>query len=203
MQLVRNSADLARLLPLARTEARAAFGDERVYLERFLARPRHIEVQLVGDGAGGIVHLGERDCSLQRNHQKLLEESPSPGLGPAERTPLLDLAVAALGELRYRGAGTIEFLYEDGAFYFIEMNTRLQVEHPVSEMVGGVDLVKEQLRIAAGEGLGRRQSEITLHGHAIECRVNAESPDDFRPSPGRVAEYLAPGGYGVRVDSAL
>jgi acetyl-CoA carboxylase, biotin carboxylase subunit len=200
---VRDAAELARMLPLAQAEARAAFGDDAIYLERFLDRPRHIEVQLIGDERGGAIHLGERDCSLQRAHQKLLEETPSPALDPPARERLLELAVAALRRLGYKSAGTIEFLYEDGAFYFIEMNTRLQVEHPVSEMISGVDIVAEQLKIAAGAPLGYRQSEITLKGHAIECRINAEGPEDFRPSPGRVGEYHAPGGFGVRVDSAL
>jgi acetyl-CoA carboxylase biotin carboxylase subunit len=203
MKVVRGAAELAPMLALAQAEARAAFGNDSVYLERFLDRPRHIEVQLLGDGRGGVIHLGERDCSLQRSHQKLLEETPSPVLDPAARERLLGVAVAALKEIGYRGAGTIEFLYQDGAFYFIEMNTRLQVEHPISEMVSGVDVVREQLRIAAGLPLGYRQSDIALRGHAIECRINAESPDDFRPSPGRVSEYHAPGGFGVRVDSAL
>jgi acetyl-CoA carboxylase biotin carboxylase subunit len=199
----RDAAELTRMLPLAQGEARAAFGDDAIYLERFLDRPRHIEVQLLGDGRGGMIHLGERDCSLQRAHQKMLEETPSPALDPPARERLCELAVAALKELGYKSAGTIEFLYEDGAFYFIEMNTRLQVEHPISEMISGVDIVKEQLRIAAGAPLGCRQGDIALRGHAIECRINAESPADFRPSPGRVAEYHAPGGFGVRVDSAL
>jgi acetyl-CoA carboxylase biotin carboxylase subunit len=203
IKLARDAAELALMLPLAQAEARAAFGDDAIYLERFLDRPRHIEVQLIGDGQGGVIHLGERDCSVQRAHQKLLEETPSPALDPAARERLLELAVAALKELGYKSAGTMEFLYEDGAFYFIEMNTRLQVEHPISEMVSGVDIVREQLRIAAGARLGYRQSEITLRGHAIECRINAESSADFRPSPGRVSEYHAPGGPGVRVDSAL
>jgi acetyl-CoA carboxylase biotin carboxylase subunit len=203
MKLARDAAELSQMLPLARAEARAAFGDDRVYLERFLERPRHIEVQLIGDGQGGIIHLGERDCSLQRAHQKLLEETPSPALDPPARERLLALAVAALKELGYKSAGTMEFLYEDGEFYFIEMNTRLQVEHPVSEMISGVDIVREQLRIAAGAPLGYAQADVTLRGHAIECRINAESPEDFRPSPGRISEYHAPGGLGVRVDSAL
>jgi acetyl-CoA carboxylase biotin carboxylase subunit len=203
MKIVREAAELGPLLRLAQAEARAAFGNDSVYLERFLDRPRHIEVQLMGDGRGGVIHLGERDCSLQRSHQKLLEETPSPALDDAARERLLAVAVGALENLRYRGAGTIEFLFQDGSFFFIEMNTRLQVEHPISEMISGVDVVREQLRIAAGLPLGYRQSEITLRGHAIECRINAESPDDFRPSPGRVSEYHAPGGFGVRVDSAL
>jgi acetyl-CoA carboxylase biotin carboxylase subunit len=191
------------MLPLAQAEAKAAFGQDAVYLERFLERPRHIEVQLLGDGQGGVIHLGERDCSLQRAHQKLLEETPSPALNQEARARLLALAVAALKKLGYKSAGTIEFLYEDGEFYFIEMNTRLQVEHAVSEMVSGVDIVAEQLRIAAGASLGYTQAEVALKDHAIECRINAESPQDFRPSPGRVSEYHAPGGFGVRVDSAL
>ena len=203
MKLARDAAELARMLPLAQAEARAAFGDDRVYLERFLDRPRHIEVQLIGDGQGGVIHLGERDCSLQRAHQKLLEETPSPALDPPARRHLTELAVAALRQLGYRSAGTMEFLYEDGEFYFIEMNTRLQVEHPVSEMVSGVDIVCEQLRVAAGLPLGYTQADVALRGHAIECRINAESPEDFRPSPGRISEYHAPGGLGVRVDSAL
>jgi acetyl-CoA carboxylase, biotin carboxylase subunit len=203
MKLARDAAELAHMLPLAQAEARAAFGDDAIYIERYLERPRHIEVQLIGDGQGGVIHLGERDCSLQRSHQKLLEETPSPALGPAERERLTGLAVTALGRLGYKSAGTMEFLYQDGVFSFIEMNTRLQVEHPISEMISGVDVVREQLRIAAGARLGYRQSDIRLHGHAIECRINAESPEDFRPSPGRVSEYHAPGGLGVRVDSAL
>ena len=203
MKLAHDAAELARALPLAQAEARAGFGDDRVYLERFLDRPRHIEVQLLGDGKGGVVHLGERDCSMQRNHQKLLEETPSPALDPASRERLHGIAVSALERLGYRSAGTMEFLYQDGAFYFIEMNTRLQVEHPVSEMVSGIDMVREQLRIAAGMPMAVRQSDIRFAGHAIECRINAENPQDFRPSPGRVSEYLAPGGPGVRVDSAL
>jgi acetyl-CoA carboxylase, biotin carboxylase subunit len=203
MKLARDPAELAQMLPLAQAEARAGFGDDAVYLERYLERPRHIEVQLIGDGEGGVVHLGERDCSLQRSHQKLLEETPSPALDPAARKQVCELAVAALRELRYKSTGTMEFLYEDGAFYFIEMNTRLQVEHPISEMISGVDIVAEQLRIAAGAPLGFGQSDVTLRGHAIECRINAENPEDFRPSPGRIEEYHAPGGLGVRVDSAL
>jgi acetyl-CoA carboxylase, biotin carboxylase subunit len=191
------------MLPLAQTEAKAAFDDDAVYLERYLDRPRHIEVQLLGDGQGQVIHLGERDCSLQRTHQKLLEETPSPALNDVARGRLTSLAAAALSELGYKSAGTIEFLYQDGEFFFIEMNTRLQVEHPITEMISGVDIVREQLRIAAGESLGLRQSDVRLHGHAIECRINAENPEDFRPSPGRVSEYHAPGGLGVRVESAL
>jgi acetyl-CoA carboxylase biotin carboxylase subunit len=203
MKLARDPDELTRMLPLAQTEAKAAFDDDAVYLERYLDRPRHIEVQLLGDGQGQVIHLGERDCSLQRTHQKLLEETPSPVLNDVARGRLTSLAAAALSELGYKSAGTIEFLYQDGEFFFIEMNTRLQVEHPITEMISGVDIVREQLRIAAGESLGLRQSDVRLHGHAIECRINAENPEDFRPSPGRVSEYHAPGGLGVRVESAL
>src|SRR5204862_7905961 len=203
MKLARNASELSRMLPLAQGEAKAAFGEDTVYLERFLDRPRHIEVQLLGDGRGNVIHLGERDCSLQRSHQKLLEESPSPALDRVARDRLTGLACAALQELGYRSAGTMEFLYQDGTFYFIEMNTRLQVEHPVSEMLSGIDMVGEQLRIAAGAPLGYGQGDVRLCGHAIECRINAESPTDFRPSPGRISEYHAPGGLGVRIDSAL
>ncbi len=203
MKLARNEADLKTLLPLAQAEAQAAFNDSSVYMERFLDRPRHIEIQLLGDGRGGVVHLGERDCSLQRHHQKVLEETSSPGLDAAARERITGIAVKALEKLGYQSAGTLEFLYQDGEFYFIEMNTRLQVEHPISEMISGIDLVREQLRIAAGAPLGYRQSDIQLRGHAIECRINAESPEDFRPSPGRVSDYHAPGGPGIRVDSAL
>jgi acetyl-CoA carboxylase, biotin carboxylase subunit len=203
MKLAHNEAELKTLLPLAQAEAQAAFGDSSIYLERFLDRPRHIEVQLLGDGHGGVIHLGERDCSLQRHHQKILEETPSPGLDVAARERVTTIAVKALEKLNYQSAGTIEFLYRDGEFFFIEMNTRLQVEHPISEMVSGLDLVREQLRIAAGGALSYRQSDIHLRGHAIECRINAENPDDFRPSPGRIGEYHAPGGPGIRVDSGL
>jgi acetyl-CoA carboxylase biotin carboxylase subunit len=203
MKLAHNDAELKTLLPLAQAEAQAAFGDSSVYLEKFLDKPRHIEIQLLGDGRGGVVHLGERDCSLQRYHQKVLEETPSPGLDPAARERITGIAVKALEKLDYQSAGTIEFLYQNGEFYFIEMNTRLQVEHPISEMVSGIDLVREQLRIAAGATLGYRQSDIHLRGHAIECRINAEDPEDFRPSPGRISEYHAPGGPGIRVDSGL
>jgi acetyl-CoA carboxylase biotin carboxylase subunit len=203
MKVARDRDELARMLPIAQNEAAAFFGSGDVYLERHLERPRHIEVQIIGDGQGGIVHLGERDCSLQRSHQKVLEESPSPALNAAERERLGALAVAALSELGYKSLGTLEFLYQDGDFFFIEMNTRLQVEHPITEMISGLDLVREQLRIASGAPLGYRQNDIKLRGHAIECRINAENPDTFAPSPGRVTDYHAPGGLGVRVDSAL
>jgi acetyl-CoA carboxylase biotin carboxylase subunit len=203
MKIARDRAELLRMLPMAQHEAVLFFGRGEVYLERWLERPRHIEIQILGDGQGGVVHLGERDCSLQRTHQKVLEETPSPALNPGERDRLGALAVAALRNIGYRSVGTLEFLCQDGEFFFIEMNTRLQVEHPISEMVSGIDIVREQLRIAAGAPLGYRQAEIRLSGHAIECRINAENPETFRPSPGRVTDYHAPGGLGVRVDSAL
>jgi len=203
MKAAHDHNELARMLPIAQNEAASFFGCGEVYLERHLERPRHIEIQILGDGQGGMVHLGERDCSLQRSHQKILEESPSPALNSEERDRLGALAVAALLELGYKGVGTLEFLYQNGEFFFIEMNTRLQVEHPITEMVAGLDLVREQLRIAAGAPLGYRQADITLCGHAIECRINAESPGTFAPPPGRVTDYHAPGGLGVRVDSAL
>jgi acetyl-CoA carboxylase biotin carboxylase subunit len=203
MKVAHDAVELTHMLPIAQNEAASFFGCGEVYLERHLERPRHIEVQILGDGQGGIIHLGERDCSLQRSHQKILEETPSPALSRDERERLGDLVVAALGELSYQSAGTLEFLYQQGEFFFIEMNTRLQVEHPITEMVSGIDIVREQLRIAAGAPLGYRQSDIKLCGHAIECRINAENPDSFLPSPGRVIDYHAPGGLGVRVDSAL
>jgi len=203
MKVAGNPTELARMLPIARSEAAAFFGCGEVYLERHLERPRHIEIQILGDGQGGIVHLGERDCSLQRSHQKMLEETPSPALNREERERLSGLAVAALRNLGYKGVGTLEFLYQDGEFFFIEMNTRLQVEHPITEMISGIDIVREQIRIAAGAPLGYRQPDISFCGHAIECRINAENPETFLPSPGRVTDYHAPGGLGVRVDSAL
>jgi len=203
MRVARKQAELAEMLPAAQREAAAFFSNAEVYLERYLAHPRHIEVQLLGDGRGEVIHLGERDCSLQRSHQKILEETPSPALNADERAALGRTAVAAMSELRYRNAGTIEFLFEEGKFYFIEMNTRLQVEHPISEMVSGIDLVREQIRIASGAPLGYRQDDVKLSGHSIECRINAEHPVTFIPSPGTITSYHAPGGLGVRVDSAL
>ncbi len=188
---------------VARTEAAAAFGNDAVYLEKYLDRPRHIELQVLADAHGNVVHLGERDCSLQRRHQKLLEEAGSPALSVEQREQLGATTTRALAKLGYRNAGTLEFLFQDGQFAFIEMNTRLQVEHPVTEVVCGVDLVREQIRIAAGERLGYDQADICIKGHAIECRINAEDPDTFMPTPGRVTAYHAPGGPGVRVDSAL
>src|SRR5918997_780243 len=203
MKVARTAAELEEAFRVARAEAKAAFGDDSVYLEKYLDRPRHVELQVLADGHGDVVHFGERDCSLQRRHQKLMEEAGSPALGAAERDALGARATRALRELGYRNVGTLEFLWQDGRFAFIEMNTRLQVEHPVTEMVCGVDLVREQIRIAAGERLNYGQSEIRSRGHAIECRIAAEDPETFAPSPGRVTTYHAPGGLGVRVDSAL
>ena len=203
MKVARDESELEEAWRVARTEAKAAFGDDAVYLEKYLDRPRHIELQVLADAHGTVVHFGERDCSLQRRHQKLVEEAGSPVLSAAERDALGAQVTRALRELGYRNAGTLEFLWQDGQFAFIEMNTRLQVEHPVTEMVCGIDLVKEQIRIAAGERLGYGQSEIRFNGHAIECRITAEDPETFAPSPGRVTTYHAPGGLGVRVDSAL
>jgi acetyl-CoA carboxylase biotin carboxylase subunit len=202
MRLARDEAELAALLPLASAEAQAFFRDGSVYLERFLERPRHIEVQVLGDGAS-VIHLGERDCSLQRKHQKLVEETPSPALNDVQRAALGAIAAGAMRTLGYKSAGTLEFLYQGGEFFFIEMNARLQVEHPVSELVSGIDLVREQIRIAAGGALVLRQEDIVLAGHAIECRINAEHPETFLPSPGTISSYHAPGGPGVRIDSAL
>ncbi len=203
MKVAHDETELEEAWRVARTEARAAFGNDEVYLEKYLDRPRHIELQILADNFGNVVHLGERDCSLQRRHQKMLEEAGSPVLSGAERDAIGATATAALAKLGYRNAGTLEFLYQDGQFAFIEMNTRLQVEHPVTEMVCDVDLVREQIRIAAGQALGYTQADITFSGHAIECRVNAEDPETFMPTPGRVHAFHAPGGLGVRVDSAL
>ena len=203
MKVARSEADLADALGTARAEAKAAFGDDAVYLEKYLEKPRHIEIQVLGDGNGNAVHLGERDCSLQRRHQKVWEEGPSPALNAGMRERIGGVVAKAMQDLRYAGAGTVEFLYEDGEFYFIEMNTRIQVEHPVTEMITGIDLVNEQIRVAAGSALSVRQSEVTIEGHAIECRVNAEHPESFRPSPGTITYFHPPGGLGVRVDSAV
>lgn len=203
MKVVRSEEELEPLMMQARTEAKNAFGDDTVYLEKYLGDPRHIEFQVFGDGNGNAIHLGERDCSLQRRHQKVLEEAPSPVLSVAERDRMGGIVAKAMAEMGYRGAGTIEFLYENGEFYFIEMNTRLQVEHPVTEMITGVDLVREQIRVAEGKGLSCRQDQIEFRGHAIECRINAEDPKTFAPSPGTVKNYVAPGGMHVRVDSGL
>ena len=203
MKLARSEAELERAFQTARSEAKAAFGNDEVYLEKYLARPRHIEVQVFGDGKGGAVHLGERDCSLQRRHQKVLEEAPGPTITPEQRAEIGGICADAVARIGYAGAGTIEFLYEDGQFYFIEMNTRLQVEHPVTEAIYGVDLVREQIRVAAGERMSFVQDEIVPRGHAIEVRINAEKLPSFAPSPGRITQYHAPGGLGVRIDSAL
>src|ERR1700736_2165562 len=203
MKVVRSPDDLAGALATARAEAQAAFGDATVYLEKYLAEPRHIEIQVLGDGKGGAIHLRERDCSLQRRHQKVWEEGPSPAVNAEVRDSIGERVAAAMRELNYLGVGTVEFLYEDGEFYFIEMNTRIQVEHPVTEMITDIDLVLEQIRIAAGGDLGMTQAEVTIIGHAIECRVNAENPQTFRPSPGKITQYHPPGGLGVRIDSAV
>jgi acetyl-CoA carboxylase biotin carboxylase subunit len=203
MKVVRSEDELETQISQARSEARNAFGDDTVYMEKYLGDPRHIEFQVFGDGNGNAIHLGERDCSLQRRHQKVLEEAPSPVITPEERDRMGGIVARAMADMGYRGAGTIEFLYENGEFFFIEMNTRLQVEHPVTEMITGIDLVREQIRIASGEGLSCEQHQIEFRGHAIECRINAEDPKTFAPSPGRVNNYVAPGGMHVRVDSGL
>jgi acetyl-CoA carboxylase biotin carboxylase subunit len=203
MKVAPSPDKLGEAFRVARTEAQSAFGNDAVYIEKYLDRPRHIEIQVLADSYGSVVHFGERDCSLQRRHQKLLEEAGSPAISPERRDALGLIATNALQELGYRNVGTLEFLYQDGQFSFIEMNTRLQVEHPVTEMICGIDLVREQIRIAAGATLGYRQSDITFSGHAIECRVTAEDPDTFIPTPGTVTAFHAPGGLGVRVDSAL
>jgi len=203
MKVVRRRDDIAVALMAARAEAQAAFGDGAVYLEKYLAEPRHIEIQVLGDGKGGAIHLGERDCSLQRRHQKIWEEGPSPAVNAEERDSIGERVAAAMRELKYLGVGTVEFLYQDGGFYFIEMNTRIQVEHPVTEMITDIDLILEQIRVAAGGELGMTQRDVKFHGHAIECRINAENPSTFRPSPGRIQQYHPPGGLGVRVDSAV
>jgi acetyl-CoA carboxylase biotin carboxylase subunit len=203
MKVANARNEMAEALAVARAEAKANFNNDAVYLEKYLSHPRHIEIQILADAHGNVVHLGERDCSMQRRHQKLLEEAPSPALNANQRQRIGEIATGAMRRLGYRSAGTVEFLYQDGEFYFIEMNTRLQVEHPVSEMITGIDMVREQIRVATGAPLSFAQDEIVFTGHAIECRVNAENPDTFVPSPGRITDYHAPGGLGVRVDSAL
>lgn len=203
LKLAMDAAGLSEAYRLARSEARSAFGNDEVYIEKCLLNPRHIEVQLLGDTLGHAVHFGERDCSIQRNHQKVIEEAPSPGLNDSERQKIGKLAAHVVQKLGYRGVGTMEFLCENGKFYFIEMNTRLQIEHTVTEMITGIDLVREQIRVAAGLPLSFKQGDIKLTGHAIECRINAENPETFIPSPGRITDFHAPGGLGVRVDSAL
>ena len=203
MKVVEHAAMLEGAFRQARAEAKASFGHDTVYIEKYLQNPRHIEFQIFGDGKGKAIHLGERDCSLQRRHQKVLEEAPSPVITAPERARMGGICAKAMADMGYRGAGTIEFLWEQGQFYFIEMNTRLQVEHPVTELLTGMDLVKEQIRVAAGLPLSKTQDEVRFSGHAIEARINAEDPQNFVPSPGIVGEYHAPGGPGVRVDSAL
>ncbi len=203
MKVVNNDKEMATALQTTRTEAGAAFGDDSVYIEKYLGKPRHIEVQVMGDGKGGGVHLGERDCSLQRRHQKVFEEANSPAISEEQRSKIGKICADAVAGLGYSGAGTVEFLYENGEFYFIEMNTRLQVEHPVTEMITRIDLVNEQLRVAAGNGLSFTQDEVRYQGHAIECRINAENARTFVPSPGEINYYHPPGGLGVRVDSGV
>ncbi|NRP35477.1 Biotin carboxylase [Marinobacterium sp. xm-d-579] len=203
MRVVHTEAHLVNAVQVTKSEAKAAFGDDTVYMEKFLENPRHVEIQVLADGQGSAIHLYDRDCSLQRRHQKVVEEAPAPHLDPESRAKVLQSCVDACIEIGYRGAGTFEFLYEDGGFYFIEMNTRVQVEHPVTEMVTGVDIVKEQLRIASGEKLSIKQEDVVLRGHSFECRINAEDPKTFMPSPGKVNGFHAPGGNGIRVDSHL
>ncbi len=203
MKVARSAAELSMALSTARAEAKAAFGDDAVYIEKYLERPRHIEIQVLGDGKGKAIHLGERDCSLQRRHQKVWEEGPSPALNAGARDAIGETVAKAMRAIEYLGVGTVEFLYEDGKFYFIEMNTRIQVEHPVTEMITDIDLIFEQIRVAAGSELALKQGDVEFRGHAIECRINAENPVSFRPSPGKILHYHAPGGLGVRIDSAV
>ncbi|MFZ7095995.1 acetyl-CoA carboxylase biotin carboxylase subunit [Luteimonas dalianensis] len=201
MRVVHTEAALANAISTTRQEAKAAFGNDMLYMEKFLENPRHVEIQVLADGQGGAIHLGERDCSMQRRHQKVVEEAPAPGISDEQRAEIGRVCTEACIRIGYRGAGTFEFLYEDGRFYFIEMNTRIQVEHPVTEMVTGIDLIREQLMIAAGRPLSIKQEDVVLTGHAIECRINAEDPESFLPSPGLVQHFHAPGGPGVRVDT--
>jgi len=203
MQLVRTPEEMEVNWKTARTEALAAFGNADVYIEKYLTKPRHIEIQVLCDTHGNAVHVGERDCSLQRRNQKVLEEAPSPALNDEQRNRIGETVAAAMRKMKYRGVGTVEFLYEDGEFFFIEMNTRLQVEHPISEMISGLDLAREQIRVASGAPLGYTQDDIKFQGHSIECRINAEDPETFMPCPGKITDYHAPGGLSVRVDSAL
>ena len=203
MRVVHTESALMNSIHVTKTEAKNAFGDDTVYMEKYLQNPRHVEVQILSDGQGNAIHLGDRDCSLQRRHQKVLEEAPAPGIDEAARQKVLDACTNACVEIGYRGAGTFEFLYEDGNYYFIEMNTRIQVEHPVTEMITGVDLIKEQIRVCAGEKLRFKQEDIVIRGHAFECRINAEDPKTFMPSPGKINTFHAPGGLGVRVDSHI
>lgn len=203
MRVVHTESHLINAIALTQSEAKAAFNNDKVYLEKYLQNPRHIEIQVLGDGLGNAIYLGERDCSIQRRHQKIIEEAPAPGITQSQREEIGELCARACRDMKYRGVGTMEFLYEDGHFYFIEMNTRIQVEHPVTEMITGIDLVKEQLRIASGEKLRLKQSDIKITGHAIECRINAEDPRTFSPSPGQISYFHAPGGPGIRVDSHI
>ncbi|MGD9583005.1 MAG: acetyl-CoA carboxylase biotin carboxylase subunit [Lysobacterales bacterium] len=203
MRVVHTEPALANAIQTTRAEARAAFGNDMLYMEKFLENPRHIEIQVLADGQGNAIHLGERDCSMQRRHQKVVEEAPAPGITPEQRAEIGRVCVEACLRIGYRGAGTFEFLFQDGAFYFIEMNTRIQVEHPVTELITGIDLVREQLLIAAGHKLSISQQDIVIAGHSIECRINAEDPDTFMPSPGQVTRFHAPGGPGVRVDTHI
>ncbi len=203
MKVARTPEEFSTALSTARSEAKAAFGDDAIYLEKYLEKPRHIEIQVIGDGKGKAIHLGERDCSLQRRHQKVLEESPSPALNARQRDQIGEIVAKAMREIKYLGVGTVEFLYEDSQFYFIEMNTRIQVEHPVTEAITDIDLIFEQIRVAAGGELELEQSDVRFFGHAIECRINAENPISFRPSPGKILHYHPPGGLGVRIDSAV
>ncbi len=203
MKVAKSRDDIVQAVMTAKAEAKAAFGDDAVYLERYLEKPRHIELQIIANSFGNVCHLGERDCSLQRRHQKVMEEAPSPVIDAATRARIGETVVEAIRKIGYLGVGTIEFLYEDGEFFFIEMNTRLQVEHPVTEAITGIDLVREQIQVAAGRPLSFRQKDIVLEGHAIECRINAENPRTFVPSPGLVTDFHAPGGLGVRLDSAI
>jgi acetyl-CoA carboxylase biotin carboxylase subunit len=203
MKVALNEADLEIAFQTARSEAKSAFGNDEVYMEKYLQKPRHIEIQVFGDGKGAGVHLGERDCSLQRRHQKVFEEAPGPSITPEERAKIGKICADAVGAMKYSGAGTVEFLYEDGEFYFIEMNTRLQVEHPVTEAIFGVDLVREQIRVAEGLPMSFTQEDLEINGHAIEVRINAERLPNFAPCPGKISAFHAPGGLGVRMDSAL
>jgi acetyl-CoA carboxylase biotin carboxylase subunit len=203
MRIVRHAQELVQSIQMTKTEASAAFGNSTVYMEKFLENPRHIEIQVIGDGNGKAIYLGERDCSMQRRHQKVLEEAPAPGISEEQRKKIGKICVKACEKMKYRGAGTFEFLYEKGKFYFIEMNTRVQVEHPVTELITGVDIVREQLRVAAGLGLSYKQDDIKIQGHAIECRINAEDPETFMPCPGTIELYHPAGGPGVRIDSHM
>ena len=203
MKVVERPEQLEENLSLCRSEAKAAFGDDAVYMEKYLTLPRHVEIQLLADGKGNCIHLGERDCSIQRRHQKVIEEAGCPVLSNDQRNEIGEITAKAVGNMGYKGVGTVEYLYENGKFYFIEMNTRLQVEHPVSELITGLDIVEQQIRVASGEELSLRQQDISFYGHAIECRINAENPENFTPSPGTITQYHPPGGLGVRIDSHI